>query len=122
TLDWVPRIPLLKLIYETPMAAYEKIKWNEQADKAFENLKKALTSTSVLGLPNYTKPFIQTVDCKNVHITSVLTQPYGDRPIAYYSTHLEPIVRAMPVCIQAVIAASMAVQASASIMLFHPLF
>ena len=55
-------------------------------------------------------------------MTSVLTQLHGggNRPVAFYSSQLDT-ARAMPICLQAVIAASMAVQASATIVLFRSL-
>lgn len=33
------------------------IGWNENAEAAFQNLKEALTSTSILALPDFNKPF-----------------------------------------------------------------
>lgn len=45
----------------------------------------------------------------------------GNRPVAFYSSQLDTIARAMPICLQAVISASMAVQASATIVLFRSL-
>ncbi|XP_023808656.1 uncharacterized protein LOC101166204 isoform X1 [Oryzias latipes] len=125
---WIPNYaeiaaPLQELIYEAPMAAYDKIKWTEQGVKAFCELKQALARTTVLALPDYSKPFSQTVDCRDGFMTSVLLQKYGDkqRPVAFYSSKLDPVARATPPCVQAVIAAAMAVESSAEVVLFHKL-
>lgn len=77
----------------------------------------------MLAFPNYNKKFIQFVDCRNGFMTSVLTQEHGGRgrPIACYSSKLDEAGGAMPVCLQAVVAATLAVQASSQIVLFHPL-
>lgn len=115
--------PLAALLYDTPLAASDPIVRTAEAGKAFVKIKQLLVSSAVLGLPDYSKTFLQTVDCKEGYMTSVLTQTHGDkqRPLAYYSARLDAVARALPPCVQAVVAASMAVQASASIVLFHPL-
>ncbi len=82
--SWIPNYAehtasLSKLIYDKPMAAHEALTWTQEAEEAFVNIKKLITSSSVLGLPDYSKPFVQTVDCKNGFMTSVLTQKYGDK-------------------------------------------
>lgn len=56
--------PLLELIYSTPMMLNDKITWTDKAEEAFIKLKQALAGTTVLALPDYSKTFIQTVDCK----------------------------------------------------------
>lgn len=115
--------PLQDLIYTEPMAMRDHIKWTPEAEEAFIHLKRALTTTTVLAHPDYNKPFIQTCDSRNGFMTSVLLQKHGSklRPVAYYSSQLDPVARATPPCVQAVVAAAMAVQASAEVVLFHPL-
>lgn len=77
--------------------------------------------TKSLILPDYTKQFIQTVDCRNGFMTSVLMQKHGDktRPLVLYSKKLDSVAQALSVCMQAVCAAKMAVEASVDIVLFH---
>lgn len=125
---WIPNYaeitgPLTKMIYAEPLTMSDKIEWTPTAEEAFVNIKKTLVGSAVLALPNYQKEFIQTVDCKKDYMTSVLLQIHGDkmRPIAYYSSKLDPVAAALPVCVRAVVAASMAIQSSATVVLFHPL-
>ena len=115
--------PLQQLMYESPLRMSDTLEWNEEAEIAFCNLKQTLAGTAVLALPDYDKPFSQTVDCRGGFMTSVLTQMHGikNRPVAFYYSKLDPVARATPTCVQAVIAASMAVHASAEVVLFHPL-
>ena len=58
--------PLSALIYNTPLAATDSLVWTPEADEEFLKIKQLLVSSSVLGLPDYSKPFVQTVDCKEV--------------------------------------------------------
>ena len=106
-----------------PMAVSDHLTWTPEADNDFVEIKRVLVGSAVLGLPDYTKQFTQTVDCKEGHMTSALTQTHGrkERPLAYYSTKLDSVARALPPCVEAVVAASMAVQSSAAIILLHPL-
>lgn len=116
--------PLSALVHDDKeMSMTSKLIWTPEAEAAFCMLKQTLVSASVIALPDYAKPFVQMCDVKNGFMTSVLCQNHGSklRPVAYYSTQLDPVARATPPCVQAVIAAAMAVQASAEVVLFHPL-
>ena len=63
--------PLNDHIYGEPMTASEKIKWTDSAEDAFCKLKQTLAGSGTLALPNYTKPFFQTVDCREGFMTSI---------------------------------------------------
>ena len=57
--------------------------WSVGASKAFEQMKDAMCSMPVLGLPYCTKPFIVETDASGTGIGAVLSQ--GDHAIAYIS-------------------------------------
>lgn len=57
--------------------------WTEAATKSFEELKKTLTKTSVVALPDFEKIFQVDCDASHVGIGVVLSQE--GRPNAYYS-------------------------------------
>uniref|UniRef100_A0A3B5QIB0 Reverse transcriptase/retrotransposon-derived protein RNase H-like domain-containing protein n=1 Tax=Xiphophorus maculatus TaxID=8083 RepID=A0A3B5QIB0_XIPMA len=69
--------------------------WTDEAEEALCRIKQALVSSTALSLPNYKKPFVQMVDCRGHFMTSVLVQQHGDkmRPVAYFSSKLDKILR-----------------------------
>ena len=70
----------------------EKLKWTAEAEQAFEQLKLALTSGTVLRAPDWCLPFYLQTDASQVGIGAVLSQFQDgvDRHIAYYSRKLLP--------------------------------
>uniref|UniRef100_A0A1A8SB57 ribonuclease H n=1 Tax=Nothobranchius rachovii TaxID=451742 RepID=A0A1A8SB57_9TELE len=115
--------PLSEMIHGQQMEMNDKISWTPLTEAAFVNLKQDIHSSTTLILPDYSKPFTQTVDCRNGFMTSVLLQKHGDkqRPVAFYSKKLDQVAQALPVCVQAVSAAALAISSSADVVLFHPL-
>jgi len=69
--------------------------WTNECQVAFETLKKALISPSVLIYPDFNKPFLLTTDASGDALGAVLSQgpPGGDRPIAYASRSLNSAER-----------------------------
>ncbi|KAF7812841.1 Ty3/gypsy retrotransposon protein [Senna tora] len=57
--------------------------WSTKAENAFQNLKKALTTVSVLSMPDFHQPFVVECDASADGVGAVLTQQ--GHPIAYFS-------------------------------------
>lgn len=81
--------PLTELIRKT---APNKIKWTESTEEAFVKLKDILCSGPVLGVADFTKPFIVQTDASEVGVGAVLSQIIDDEehPIMYLSRKLLP--------------------------------
>ena len=88
------------------------IEWNEKMEECFTKLKAALSMAPALGLPDYEKPFFLYSHETKGFAQAELTQSHGDRqrPIAYFSRRLDPVEHGLPLCLQAVAAASYARQ------------
>lgn len=69
--------PLTKLLKK------EGFQWSPEADKAFEALKRALSTAPVLQLPNFANSFIVDCDASGSGFGAVLHQDEG--PIAFFS-------------------------------------
>lgn len=67
----------------TELTKKEGLKWNEEAEKAFQTLKTAVTSSPVLTLPNFELPFEIECDASGKGVGAVLMQM--KHPIAYFS-------------------------------------
>ncbi|XP_072074188.1 uncharacterized mitochondrial protein AtMg00860-like [Arachis hypogaea] len=72
--------PLTELLKKNSFA------WTREAEVAFETLKKALTHTPVLTLPDFSLPFTVETDASAHGIGAVLSQQ--GHPIAYFSKKL----------------------------------
>jgi hypothetical protein len=61
--------------------------WSDKAEKAFEELKVAVSQPLVLALPNFSKTFVIECDASGFGMGAVLMQ--DGRPLAYYSQALK---------------------------------
>ncbi|KAL4007856.1 hypothetical protein ACER0C_001708 [Sarotherodon galilaeus] len=75
----------------TKASAPNKVKWTEDCDRAFIDLKSAITSDSVLHSPDFTQPFTLQTDASGVGIGAVLLQEVEGvrRPVVFFSRKLQ---------------------------------
>lgn len=59
----------------------QKINWNEDAEKAFNQIKQAMVSAPILTAPDFSKPFFIQCDASNVGLGSVLTQRINEKEV-----------------------------------------
>lgn len=65
--------------------------WTEDAWRAFEQSKDAIMNVPVLGLPNFSQPFVLETDASGVGVGTVLMQ--NQHPITFFSQALPPMHR-----------------------------
>lgn len=82
--------------------------WSEAASVAFNQLKQSLSSSPVLALPDFNKPFVVETDASGSGIGAVLMQEH--HPIAYISRMLSPRQQALSVYERELLAVVFAVQ------------
>jgi hypothetical protein len=84
---------LAKPLYEaTKWGDQESMVWGEEQEKAFKEIKKALTNTPALGLPDVMKPFFLYVH-ERLGVVGVLTQllGYWHHLVTYLSKQLDAV-------------------------------
>jgi hypothetical protein len=65
----------------------DAFKWNEKVKEAFNLLKKTMSAPPVLGLPDFSKPFVIECDASDEGIEVVLMQ--NGQHLAYLSQGLK---------------------------------
>lgn len=71
----------------------DAFQWNVTTDAAFNSLKKLLTSTPLLRLPNFNLPFTIETDARRT--TGAVLQQEG-HPIAFFSCAFHPLIQSSP--------------------------
>ena len=74
------------------MLGKDNFEWSDEAKQAFKALKRVMTQTPVLALPNFKKPFQVCTDASGEGIEAVLVQ--DRRPLAFMSKALGPMKKA----------------------------
>ena len=69
--------------------------WRNEDQEAFDKLKKLLTSSLILALPDFSKQFILFIDASDYGLGAILSQEQenGEVVIAYASKHLTDFER-----------------------------
>jgi hypothetical protein len=62
--------------------------WTDEAESAFQTLKRALSTAPVLQLPNFERPFVVECDTSGSGMGTVLHQEEG--PVAFFSRPMAP--------------------------------
>lgn len=75
----------------TNLLMKEAFGWTVDAETAFQKLKQAATTAPVLGLPDFSQPFVLETDASGTGIGAVLSQ--AGHPIAFFSKKLAPRVQ-----------------------------
>ena len=97
---------MAKPLYSATGGEGTEMVWGGQEDRAFEQIKSALTQAPALALPGITKPFQLFVREIRGIAKGVLTQTLGPwkRPVAYLSKRLDSVATGWPTCLRAVAA------------------
>jgi len=70
-----------------------EITWNENRERAFQELKRRISEPPILRLPDVSKPFMLQIDASHIGIGAVLLQEDSageKRPVAFASRMLQP--------------------------------
>ncbi|XP_027725284.1 uncharacterized protein LOC114048516, partial [Vombatus ursinus] len=112
-----------KPLYEALTGEPTQFVWGPRQQEAFDKLRKALSSTPALSLPDLSKPFRLYVSESRAVAKGVLTQPLGpwNRPVAYLSKQLDPVASGWPSCLRTVAAVAVLVREAAKLTFGQPL-
>jgi hypothetical protein len=72
----------------TALLKKDGFSWNDKVAAAFQALKAAVTSTPILALPDFARPFVVECDASTYDFGAVLIQ--DKHPIAYFSRPVAP--------------------------------
>src|SRR3954467_10371538 len=76
----------------TKLTGKEEWSWGSEQERAFEGLKKAMSTAPVLSMPKDEEPFMIECDTSEGALGAILSQKQDDkwRPVAFWSKALNP--------------------------------
>jgi hypothetical protein len=105
---WIPGYSsLVKTLYKaTAGSRKDPLNWGPDQERAFQEIKRLLTSAPTLGLSDVTRPFNLLICEENHTALGVLTQRVGpwQQLVAYLSKHLDPVASWWSPCLRAMVA------------------
>jgi hypothetical protein len=105
---WIPNCSLLpKPLYQaTSWEEWKPLVWEEEQEKAFREIKRALTNAPAVGMLEVMKPFFLYVHEQKGTAVGILTQLLGSwhHPVAYLSKQLNAISQGWLPCLSALAA------------------
>ena len=90
--NFIPRFSEIARPLTNLTRKHVKFEWNDDAQQAFDFLKKKLTEAPILGYPDVRKPYSLYTDASDYCVGGILTQdtPDGEKVIQYVSHQLTP--------------------------------
>ena len=93
---YLPQYSLLTAPLTDLLKKNKYFEWNDNADKAFNDIKMLMSTSPTLIIADFTKPFVLYVDASEIAVGSVLMQKDNYdvlRPVCYYSKKLNACQR-----------------------------
>ena len=88
---WIPGLSeLAKPLYDATMGGpYSRLRWTDQMQVAFDEIKRRIGNAVALSIPNMERGFVLVTDCSNIAAGAMLAQEAHDRsnqliPCAFY--------------------------------------
>lgn len=92
----------------TVLLQKKNFQWSAEAQDAFDRLKRAMSQTPMLALPDFKQPFSIEIGACDTRIGAVLTQ--NGHPVAYYIKALSSINQKLPIYENEFLAIMMAIE------------
>ena len=88
---WKGRSHILAPLTDLVGKSKKKLKWTDEHQQAFNNMKKTIARETILAYPDFSKPFDVHTDASDRQLGAVISQ--GGKPLAFYSRKLNSAQR-----------------------------